>query len=88
MLKAVSDILESLEQAKKAKSMQELLPFMLLLEPLENGLHDFFEEKLKPIHERLEKGEDPFPEESKEESKPKGFDWNEYLKGLNSGEPS
>lgn len=84
MIKAVSDILECLEQAKKAKSMQELLPVMMMIEPLETGINLFFEEKLKPIRDAIERGEDPFPKESSE--KPKDFDWNEYLKNIKPGE--
>lgn len=84
MIKAVSDILECLEQAKKAKSMQELLPVMVMIEPLETGIHFFFEEKVKPIQDAIQRGEDPFPKESNES--PKDFDWNEYLKNIKPGE--
>jgi hypothetical protein len=85
MIKAVSDIVECLDQAKRAKSMQELLPVMMLVEPLEEALHSFFENKLKPIHDAIERGEDPFPNKESSE-KPKDFDWNEYLKHLKPGE--
>ena len=84
MIKAVSDILECLVQAKKAKSMQELLPVMMMIEPLETGISFFFEEKLKPIYDAIQRGEDPFPKESNES--PKDFDWNEYLKNMKPGE--
>lgn len=84
MIRAVSVILECLEKAKKAQNMQELLPVMMIIQPLETGIHIFFEEKLKPIHEAIQRGEDPFPKESNES--PKDFDWNEYLKNMKPGE--
>lgn len=89
MIKAVSDILECLEEAKKAKTMQELLPVMMLIEPLETGLDVFFKEKLKPIYEAIERGEDLFPEKEPEKKvKPEDFGWDEYLKKLKPGEPN
>ena len=43
MIKAVSDILECLEEAKKAKTIQELFPVMMLIEPLETGIDVFLD---------------------------------------------
>lgn len=84
MVRAVSDILECLEQAKKVKSLQELLPYVMFMEPLQTGIQSFFEETLKPIHDALEKGEEPFLENKKTEEK-EDFDWNKYFTNINPG---
>ena len=85
MFKAVSDITDCLKEAKKATSIGELIPVMMLLEPLESAIDNFIEEKLKPIHDAIQRGEDPFAEKKEESDEKPTIDWDAILRNMKPG---
>ena len=84
MLKATNEILECLKEGEKVKNMEGLCAIMAAIEPLQMGINSFIENKLIPVHEAIERGEDPFAKNENPEEIKNDFDWNEYLKNLKS----
>lgn len=85
ILISVSKIIDFLDQAKKINNIHDMAPVAIVIMPLEEALQDFFENKLKPIYESIQNGEDPFKDVPEEKV---DTDWSTIISEFKSSNKS